>query len=48
MVNMLCVWVTEGPESEAFKKHVERIPDYMWMGRDGFKMNGTNGVYKDI
>lgn len=24
-------------------QHVERVPDYLWMGRDGMKMNGTNG-----
>jgi hypothetical protein len=35
--------VTEGPGSNAFKHHVERVPDYLWMGRDGMKMNGTNG-----
>ena len=43
MINMLCVWLHDGPDSTAFKRHVERLPDYLWVGRDGAKMNGTNG-----
>ena len=43
MINMLVVFVQEGKDSAPFKAHVDRIPDYMWMGRDGMKMNGTNG-----
>lgn len=39
---MLCVWFDEG-ESERFKKHVERIPDYLWLAQDGMKMQGYNG-----
>lgn len=42
-MDMLACWVTEGPESEAFRRHAERVADYLWMGRDGMKMNGTNG-----
>lgn len=40
---MLCVWVREGQDSSAFREHVARVPDYLWMGHDGLKMNGTNG-----
>jgi lanosterol synthase len=29
-VNMLVTWVVDGPESDSFKKHLERIPDFMW------------------
>jgi squalene cyclase len=43
MINMLCVWIREGPDSAAFRQHVARVPDYLWMGHDGLKMNGTNG-----
>eukprot|EP00043_Microstomoeca_roanoka_P008241 m.79510 g.79510 ORF g.79510 m.79510 type:complete len:723 (-) comp14159_c0_seq1:213-2381(-) len=43
MTNMLISWIQEGPDSEEFRKHVDRVKDYMWMGRDGMKMNGTNG-----
>ena len=41
-IQMLAVWF-EAPESEAFKKHVERIEDYLWDGTDGMKMQGYNG-----
>eukprot|EP00050_Salpingoeca_kvevrii_P016478 m.55791 g.55791 ORF g.55791 m.55791 type:complete len:728 (-) comp6961_c0_seq1:3499-5682(-) len=43
MINMLCVWLHDGPDSATFRSHVDRVPDYLWMGRDGLKMNGTNG-----
>lgn len=38
---MLCCWV-EDPNSEAFKLHLPRIHDYMWVAEDGMKMK----VYK--
>jgi cycloartenol synthase len=41
-IQMLAVWV-EDPRSEAFRKHVERIDDYLWEGEDGLKMQGYNG-----
>lgn len=40
---MLIVWIEDGPNSETFKKHVDRIPDFMWMSKEGMMMNGTNG-----
>ena len=43
MINMLCIWIKKGPDSDEYAKHVARLPDYLWMGRDGMKMNGTNG-----
>ncbi|XP_074045989.1 lanosterol synthase isoform X2 [Macrotis lagotis] len=42
-INMLVRWYVDGPESSVFQEHVSRIPDYMWMGLDGMKMQGTNG-----
>ncbi|GAA5874694.1 hypothetical protein JCM3774_004783 [Rhodotorula dairenensis] len=42
-MNMLCRWVEEGPESEAFQQHVAKIRDFMWMSKDGMMMTGTNG-----
>ncbi|XP_076911918.1 cycloartenol Synthase-like [Bidens hawaiensis] len=42
MLNMLCCWV-EDPNSEAFKLHLPRIPDYLWLAEDGMKMQGYNG-----
>ncbi|CAI5518301.1 unnamed protein product, partial [Closterium sp. Naga37s-1] len=42
VINMLCCWV-EDPNSEAFKKHLPRVPDYLWLAEDGMKMQGYNG-----
>ncbi|XP_041253020.1 lanosterol synthase [Onychostruthus taczanowskii] len=42
-INMLVRWFVEGKESPAFQEHVSRIPDYLWLGLDGMKMQGTNG-----
>ncbi|XP_061964402.1 cycloartenol synthase isoform X2 [Populus nigra] len=37
VLNMLCCWV-EDPNSEAFKLHIPRIQDYLWLAEDGMKM----------
>ncbi|CAM4618962.1 unnamed protein product [Lepidochelys olivacea] len=42
-INMLVRWYVEGESSPAFQEHVSRIPDYLWLGLDGLKMQGTNG-----
>ncbi|XP_077584501.1 lanosterol synthase [Stigmatopora nigra] len=42
-INMLVRWYVDGPSSAAFQEHVSRIPDYLWLGLDGMKMQGTNG-----
>ncbi|XP_030462926.1 beta-amyrin synthase-like isoform X1 [Syzygium oleosum] len=34
---MLACWV-EDPHGEAFKKHLSRVADYVWVGEDGIKM----------
>ncbi|KDP37007.1 hypothetical protein JCGZ_06063 [Jatropha curcas] len=36
-LNMLACWV-EDPNGDAFKKHLARILDYIWVGEDGIKM----------
>lgn len=38
---MLCCWV-EDPNSEAFKLHLPRIHDYLWLAEDGMKMQVLN------
>ncbi|XP_077977961.1 lanosterol synthase-like [Glandiceps talaboti] len=43
VINMLVRWHVDGPNSIVFKQHVDRISDYLWLGLDGMKMNGTNG-----
>ncbi|KAM6131595.1 LOW QUALITY PROTEIN: lanosterol synthase [Phoenicopterus ruber ruber] len=42
-INMLVRWFVDGKDSPAFQEHVSRIPDYLWLGLDGMKMQGTNG-----
>lgn len=39
---MLCCWI-EDPSSQAFKLHIPRIYDYLWIAEDGMKMQGHNG-----
>lgn len=34
---MLACWV-EDPNGDYFKKHLARIPDYLWVAEDGMKM----------
>ncbi|KAF6137864.1 hypothetical protein GIB67_022007 [Kingdonia uniflora] len=34
---MLACWV-EDPKSDAFKKHLARVPDYLWMAEDGMRV----------
>ena len=41
---MLCCWV-EDPNSEAFKLHLPRIHDYLWVAEDGMKMQVPNIFY---
>ncbi|XP_075870113.1 lanosterol synthase [Nelusetta ayraudi] len=42
-INMLVRWYVDGPTSAVFQEHVSRIADYLWIGLDGMKMQGTNG-----
>ncbi|MEQ2232136.1 hypothetical protein ILYODFUR_008117, partial [Ilyodon furcidens] len=37
-INMLVRWYVDGPTSAVFQEHVSRIPDYLWLGLDGMKM----------
>ena len=34
---MAAYWV-EDPNGDAFKKHLARIPDYLWVSEDGMTM----------
>ena len=43
MIQMLVVWHIEGPESPRFQGHLDRVRDYLWIGPDGMRMQGTNG-----
>lgn len=41
--NLVARFAREGPESDAFKQHVAKIDDFLWLGKDGLMMCGTNG-----
>ncbi|KAI5786471.1 terpenoid cyclases/protein prenyltransferase alpha-alpha toroid [Peziza echinospora] len=43
-LNMVVAYLEEGPESEAFKRHQERLEDYMWVNHEGMFVNGTDGL----
>ncbi|MDP2436605.1 MAG: terpene cyclase/mutase family protein [archaeon] len=42
-MNMIVTWHAHGPGSEQLRRHVARIPDYLWLAEDGMKMQGYNG-----
>jgi len=44
-LNMLAVWVDAGrdPTCEAFRRHLQRVDDFLWVAEDGMKMQGYNG-----
>ncbi|CAG8682749.1 11763_t:CDS:10, partial [Dentiscutata erythropus] len=44
LLHVLCTYYEEGPNSEAFKLHKERLIDYMWLGSEGMMMCVTNGT----
>lgn len=43
-MNTLCCFIHEGENSHSFRRHIDRLNDYMWMNHEGMLMNGTNGV----
>jgi hypothetical protein len=44
---MLSVFAHAGPDSEAFKRHVGRLDDYLWLAEDGMKMQ-VRATSKDV
>ncbi|CAA7022140.1 unnamed protein product [Microthlaspi erraticum] len=46
VLSMLACWV-ENPNGECFKKHLSRIPDYMWVAEDGMKMQSIGSQLWD-
>lgn len=41
--NMICRFITEGPDSEAVKLHLAKIDDFLYLNADGLFVTGTNG-----
>ena len=39
---MICCFYDD-PTGDAFKSHLPRIFDYLWLAEDGMKMQGYNG-----
>ena len=37
-INMLSVYYEDGADSATFKKHYDRMFDYLWLANDGMKM----------
>nr|WRO65026.1 beta-amyrin synthase [Neoalsomitra integrifoliola] len=44
---MLAKWVDD-PNGEAYKKHLSRVRDYIWVGEDGIKMQSFGSQSWDI
>jgi squalene/oxidosqualene cyclase-like protein len=42
-MDMLCEFYASNGQSEAFRQHQERLLDYLWLAKDGMKMQGYNG-----
>ncbi|PUZ45336.1 hypothetical protein GQ55_8G214400 [Panicum hallii var. hallii] len=42
-LNMICCWI-ENPNSDAFKRHLPRIYDYLWIAEDGMKSQVYDGT----
>nr|CAB3448824.1 unnamed protein product [Digitaria exilis]CAB3448848.1 unnamed protein product [Digitaria exilis] len=43
-LNMVCCWV-DNPNSDAFKRHLARIPDFLWLSEDGMKAQNKDGTF---
>lgn len=43
MINQIVRFIVDGSESHAMKMHTIKRQDFMWIGREGMMMTGTNG-----
>jgi lanosterol synthase len=41
--NLVCRYAREGPDSDAFKMHLIKVENFLWMSKDGLMMTGTDG-----
>ncbi|RLN03681.1 hypothetical protein C2845_PM13G05590 [Panicum miliaceum] len=46
-LSMLCCWI-ENPSSDAFKRHLARVADFLWVGEDGMKVRVCAGQLWDV
>ena len=42
-LNFICRWIRDGEGSDSVKLHREKFRDFLWLGREGMMMCGTNG-----
>ena len=43
-MNTVACFVREGPDAYSVKRHIERLPEFLWLKHEGMLTNGTNGV----
>ncbi|KAK9449831.1 terpenoid cyclases/protein prenyltransferase alpha-alpha toroid [Limtongia smithiae] len=43
-MNLLVLYIEDGPDSKSFQQHRARLTDFMFMSNEGMLMCGTNGV----
>ena len=43
MMNLLCRFAAEGPDTEVYRQHAIKRADFMWLCAEGMMMCGTNG-----
>lgn len=46
-LSMLCCW-SENPNSDALKRHLARVADFLWLGEDGVKVRVCAGQSWDV
>ncbi|KAF4979188.1 hypothetical protein FZEAL_4561 [Fusarium zealandicum] len=42
-MNTIIYYFTDGPESTGFRRHIERLQEFLWITSDGMFVNSTNG-----
>ena len=42
-MNTIICYFRDGPNSDSFKRHIERLQEFLWMTSDGMQINSTNG-----
>ncbi|KAK4164433.1 terpenoid cyclases/protein prenyltransferase alpha-alpha toroid [Cladorrhinum sp. PSN259] len=43
-MDLVCLYVRDGPDSYAVRRHRERAHEFLWVKDEGLLANGTNGV----
>lgn len=43
-MNTLVCYIRDGQDSFTFKRHIERLEEFLWVKSEGLLCNGTNGV----